>query len=811
MEGQGGAASAASKAGRRGNDPGAGAVVAAEFDDPGVSHVTSDVAEADEGRRQGGDDTIVIPAVDRPEAPAPDTDASPLPSEPSASFPPPEPSAPPSSLPKSGLLPPVASEPSEPPRPAHEATATMSRRGRHNDNDGPSSSLGGVTSAPEVPQAPPVAQPVPDADDEVQRPAPAAAEPLQVSQPPRETQPRESQSQEAPPEAPAPSRSPAQSHVRVDARLLEAALLNLRKRIAAVPLVFEISGSAEVKAERTKLLSQIDDYLLPRVRRSAAPILVALVGSTGAGKSTLVNSIVGAHVSTTGVRRPTTNSPVLACHPDDIEWFAENNFLPTLPRVRQEGLARPGRDGLLVLAASDGMPRGIALLDTPDIDSVVQAHHEFAYQFLDASDLWLFMTSASRYADGPVWEILQHARDRKASLGVVLSRIPQAWRTELVDHFTAMLGANGIAAENRFVIMETPLIDGMLPPDAYQPVRDWLADTAARADRRVAVLSQTMSGVLDTFKSRVPDLAAHIEAQVVLRAKLQRAAGAAYERAFAEAITGMKNGTLLRGEVLARWQDCVVGGDLRPRRGGKAAKGGKKGKRARRGPSRPAALNASLRSALESFIVSIADRAAEHVDGSWRGDLAGAALLADAAEERARGERAKQVFESVFGTGGTASPAADATQATALSRSSPDLSLRAARAIGAWQDHLPRLVAAEDARPAARRISFDDEALSLVVLVAMLCEDAPGVNASAPESEGANIYTEPRRLLTSVFGAVMLAGILAKARADLQDRVRLLLDEEMVRFVEVLDAAGPCDDVAAVRLYQAEYSLEAVR
>src|SRR6478752_3935781 len=318
------------------------------------------------------------------------------------------------------------------------------------------------------------------------------------------------------PEAQAPQAAPP-GHTRVDARLLEAALLNLRKRIAAIPLVFQISGSAEAKIERGKLLSQIDDYLLPRVRRSAAPILVALVGSTGAGKSTLVNSIVGAQVSATGVRRPTTNSPVLACHPDEIDWFAENNFLPTLPRVRQEGLARPGRDGLLVLAASEGMPRGIALLDTPDIDSVVQAHHEFALQFLDASDLWLFMTSASRYADGPVWEILQHARDRKASLGVVLSRIPQAYRTELVDHFNAMLDANGIAAADRFVIQETPLINGMLPADAYQPVRDWLADTAARSDRRVAVLSRTMSGVLDTFKSRVPAIAAHVEPQVVLR------------------------------------------------------------------------------------------------------------------------------------------------------------------------------------------------------------------------------------------------------------------------------------------------------
>jgi hypothetical protein len=57
----------------------------------------------------------------------------------------------------------------------------------------------------------------------------------------------------------------------------------------------------------------------------------------------------------------------------------------------------------------------------------------------------------------------------------------------------------------------------------------------------------------------------------------------------------------------------------------------------------------------------------------------------------------------------------------------------------------------------------------------------------------------------------MMTEILARARADLFDRVRLLLDEELVRFVEVLDSAGDCDDVAAIRLYQAEFSLEAVR
>src|SRR5450759_1156952 len=281
----------------------------------------------------------------------------------------------------------------------------------------------------------------------------------------------------------------AEPYVRVDARRLESALLALRHLIVTVPLTLEAPGVQEARAERRKLLSQIDDYLLPRLRQSQAPILVALVGSTGAGKSTLMNSLVGMKVSATGIRRPTTNSPVLACHPSDARWFAENVFLPTLPRVRQQGLAMPGRDGLLVLAASEGMPKGVALLDTPDIDSVVAAHREFAHQFLDASDLWLFMTSARRYADAAVWELLEYAKDRGASLGVVLSRVPPAAAPQLTAHFDAMLKANGLIDVRRFMIAETVVTNARLPEEIARPVREWLEDTAERDDRRVAVLT----------------------------------------------------------------------------------------------------------------------------------------------------------------------------------------------------------------------------------------------------------------------------------------------------------------------------------
>jgi energy-coupling factor transporter ATP-binding protein EcfA2 len=575
--------------------------------------------------------------------------------------------------------------------------------------------------------------------------------------------------------------------------------------------VFDIPGADEVTAERGQLLSQIDDYLLPRVRQSGAPLLVALIGSTGAGKSTLVNSVVGSKVSQTGVRRPTTNSPVLACHPDDMHWFAENMFLPTLPRVRQEGLARPGRDGLLVLAASEEMTRGIALLDTPDIDSVVRAHYDFAYQFLDASDLWLFMTSASRYADAPVWELLQHARERGAALGVVLSRVPPSHRTELVAHFGAMLDANGIQTENRFVIPETGLVDGYLPDDIFQPVRDWLEDTAKRSDRRVAVLSQTMSGMLDTFKTRVPRLAAHVDAQVVLRTRLRRELENAYSTALAEFDEGTRGGRLLAGEVLARWQEYAASGDLgsglRGKRNISPVRRGSRRAKADAGAARYAALDSALRAALQSLVVSVADRAAEQVARVWRDNPGGATLIAAAEATRVRDERAKREFESAFGTETAGQQPA---RQGAFDRSSPDLPLRVSRAVSTWQD---RLVPQRSSPAGAQSPVASREAgpLSVLTLVALLGEPSRRGGPGQPADGADEAVTAPGELLAGLLGPAESAALLVWARTDLTERVGLLLDEELLRFGEVIDEAGPVDAIAAVRLYQAEYSLEAAR
>ena len=84
-----------------------------------------------------------------------------------------------------------------------------------------------------------------------------------------------------------------------------------------------------------------------------------------------------------------------------------------------------------------------------------------------------------------------------------------------------------------------------------------------------------------------------------------------------------------------------------------------------------------------------------------------------------------------------------------------------------------------------------------------------GQEAASEDKDG--IGTVPRQVLASIMGDFASLELITKARQDLWQRVGLLFDEELLRYGEVLDEAGPIDPVAAVRLYQAEYALEAAR
>ena len=102
----------------------------------------------------------------------------------------------------------------------------------------------------------------------------------------------------------------------------------LRDEVERSRLVLDLPSTERARAERQALLDQLDDYVIPRLSSLDAPLLAVVGGSTGSGKSTLVNSILRREVSRSGVLRPTTTSPVLIHHPDDERWFRDARVLP---------------------------------------------------------------------------------------------------------------------------------------------------------------------------------------------------------------------------------------------------------------------------------------------------------------------------------------------------------------------------------------------------------------------------------------------------------------------------------------------------
>jgi hypothetical protein len=299
----------------------------------------------------------------------------------------------------------------------------------------------------------------------------------------------------------------------------------LREDVAQLTLPLELEGVPQARHELNSLLSQLDDYLLPRLRRIDAPLLAVVGGSTGAGKSTLVNSLVRRFVTRSGVLRPTTRSPVLIHHPYDSGAFLTQRILPGFARVTSEAPEPPQvidvdapRVTALRLVPDEGLAPGLAIIDAPDIDSLVETNRDLAIQLLAAADLWIFVTTAVRYSDAVPWDMLRTAVDRGVSVAVVLDRVPVAAMNEVRVHLAQLLRDRGLSTAPLFTLPESVKdCDGFLPEEVVAPLHGWLGRLARDSRSRDVVVRRTLVGALDSLHERVKILTVAAERQVTAR------------------------------------------------------------------------------------------------------------------------------------------------------------------------------------------------------------------------------------------------------------------------------------------------------
>ncbi|MVA77691.1 ABC transporter [Auraticoccus sp. F435] len=533
---------------------------------------------------------------------------------------------------------------------------------------------------------------------------------------------------------------------------LPAALVQLRDALAPVRLPLPLPGAEGHRRTARELATQLDDYVLPRLAALDAPLLAVVGGSTGAGKSTLVNSLVGRVVSAPGVIRPTTRAPVLVHHPEDAGWFTSDRILPGLARTT----GTSSGPSSLRLVAEPSLPRGLALLDAPDIDSVVEANRLLAAQLLAAADLWLFATSAARYADAVPWDFLHSAARRGAAVAVVLGRVPPAAMRHVPAHLGQLMSQRGLGGSPLFAVPETTTdADGLLPDSAVSPVRRWLAELAADGQRRAAVVRQTLAGAIGELVASAPAVAGAVEEQVDTVLQLRAEADHAWSEAVRSVSVQSADGTLLRGEVLARWQDFVGTGEFfraMDRRIGwlrdkvTAALTGR--------PQAADTVKVAVESGLEALLREEGEAAAERAEASWRAHSVGRVLL-----ERSGAD---------------------------LRHPSPDFPAAVARAIRDWQGDVLELVADEGMhkRSRARFLAFGVNGVGVALMIVVFSQTGGLVGAELGVAGGTALLAQ--RVLEGVFGDDAIRRLSRQAKTLLDDRVEVVMSAELSRYHRVL-------------------------
>ncbi|MEZ5096974.1 MAG: hypothetical protein R2731_13235 [Nocardioides sp.] len=287
-----------------------------------------------------------------------------------------------------------------------------------------------------------------------------------------------------------------------------------------------------------------------------------------------------------------------------------------------------------------------------------------------------------------------------------------------------------------------------------------MADSLAEdADARSAVVRQTLEGAIRTLGLRTHDIADACTLQTEAVERLREGAERAYDEAVAQVSKASADGTLLRGEVLARWQEFIGTGELLKSLETRVGKlrdrlvSAIKGK-----PQEAERVTVAVESGLETLILEHAEAAAERAEASWQSLASGQALLAEAGED--------------------------------LGRASREFRRRTERAVRDWQQDVLDMVRTEgaDKRSTARFLAYGVNGLSVALMVVVFAHTGGVSGAEVGIAGGGAVVGQ--KLLEAVFGDQAVRDLAERARRELERRVEELLDVERRRYTDLLDSLG---------------------
>lgn len=212
----------------------------------------------------------------------------------------------------------------------------------------------------------------------------------------------------------------------------------LRPRLDALR---ELVGLSRARLDRATLAEagRVLDEAAARQRLSSRHTVVAIAGATGSGKSTLFNSLAGAQISDTGLRRPTTSAPIACSWTDGAAGLLDRLAIPG--RLRR----RPQQSG----TDADEALQGLVLVDLPDHDSAAAGHRDQVDRVLALVDAVIWVVDPEKYADAALHERYLRPLAGHAEITFVvlnqIDRLPGDAADQVLDDLRRLLDEDGMA------------------------------------------------------------------------------------------------------------------------------------------------------------------------------------------------------------------------------------------------------------------------------------------------------------------------------------------------------------------------------